>query len=353
MNRMRTSKTTPPLTVLVTGAGGYIGTALTELLLEKGCRVIGYDRFFFGMECLADLLANPRFTTVQKDIRDCEAADFKGVDVVCDLAALSNDPSGDLDPALTRQINSEGRQRVAKMAKQAGVSRYILSSSCSVYGAGADLFLSETSAVNPLTEYAKSTYQAERGAFALADDRFTVTVFRLATVFGVSRRMRFDLVINMMTLHSVENGVIHVLGSGDQWRPLIHVRDVARAFYMTMQAPRAKVHKEIFNIGHNDQNLQVLSIAYTVREALPFQIRIEKASADADKRNYRVCFDKVLGRLGFQPDISPAEGAKEVYQALKTGRVSPGLRTSTVQWYKYLLEADRIIQSVKLGGKLL
>ena len=302
---------------------------------------------------MEDIIGHPGFSAVRKDIRDCEVADFKGVDVVCDLAALSNDPSGDLDPDLTREINALGRQRVARMAREAGVARYILSSSCSVYGAGAGQILSEVSPVNPLTEYAKSSREAELGALELADDDFTVTVFRLATVYGVSRRMRFDLVINIMTLHAVEKGVIHILGGGDQWRPLVHVRDVARAFLTVMDAPRSKVQRETFNIGHNDQNLQVLAVAYTVREVLPFPVRIEKAPSDADKRDYRVGFEKIRDQLKFVPRFTPSDGAKEVYEALKFGRISAGPKTSTVQWYKYLLEADRTLKAVKLGERLL
>lgn len=340
-------------TVLITGAGGYIGSTLCEQLLNNGFKVIAYDRFFFGKEVLADLALNPNLKLVQKDIRDCEVADFVGVDVVCDLAALSNDPSGDIDPKLTRDINCLGRQRVAQKAKESGVGRYILSSSCSVYGAGDSCFLTEESPVHPLTEYARSSFSAEQGALALADEHFTVSVFRLATVFGVSRRMRFDLVINIMTLHAVEKGVINILGAGDQWRPLVHVRDVAQAFYQTMMAERGKVQKQIFNIGRNDHNLQVLAIAYAVREALPFPVQIEKIPSDADKRDYKVCFDKVHDQLEFLPEMTPADGVREVYEDLKLGRISPGSRTSTVQWYKYLMEADRILQSVKLKGRLL
>lgn len=340
-------------TIFVTGAGGYIGSTLCELLLNNGHQVIANDRFFFGKEVLNDLLSNPGLQLLQKDIRNCEASDFRGVDVVCDLAALSNDPSGDLDPELTRQINHLGRLRVAQKAKEAGVKHYILSSSCSVYGDGAGNCLSEQSAPHPLTEYARSSHAAEKDVLELADEDFTVTVFRLATVYGVSRRMRFDLVINIMTLHALEKGCIHILGAGDQWRPLVHVRDVARAFHMAMTADRAAVNRQIFNIGHNDQNLQVLSIAYVVRETLPFVVKTEMTPSDADKRDYKVCFDKVRDVLGFQPEMTPADGVREVYDALKTGRIRPDLRTSTVKWYKYLLEADQILQAVKLEGRLL
>lgn len=340
-------------TVLITGAGGYIGSTLCEHLLKNGFQVIAYDRYFFGKEVLADLAGNPGLIIVQKDIRDCEVADFKGVDIVCDLAALSNDPSGDLDPDLTRQINHLGRLRVAQKAKEAGVKRYILSSSCSVYGDGVGNFLTEQFPPHPLTEYARSSLAAENDVLKLADESFAVTVFRLATVYGVSRRMRFDLVINIMTLHAVEKGCIHILGAGNQWRPLVHVRDVARAFHLAMTAERPVINRQIFNIGHNDQNLQVLSIAYIVRETLPFVVRTEMTPSDADKRDYKVCFDKVWDLLGFQPEMIPADGVREVYDALKTGRIRPDLRTSTVKWYKYLMEADLILQSVKLEGRLL
>lgn len=340
-------------TVLITGAGGYVGSVMCEFLLKKGFNVVAFDRFFFGKEVLADLAGNPNLRLVQKDIRDCEVSDFIGVDVVCDLAALSNDPSGDLDPELTRQINCLGRHRVAQKAKEAGVGHYILSSSCSVYGDGVGNFLTEQSPPHPLTEYARSSLAAENDVLELADEDFAVTVFRLATVYGVSRRMRFDLVINIMTLHAVEKGCIHILGAGDQWRPLVHVRDVARAFHLAMTAERPVINRQIFNIGHNDQNLQVLSIAYIVRETLPFVVKTEMTPSDADKRDYKVCFDKVRDLLGFQPEMIPADGVREVYDALKTGRIRPDLRTSTVKWYKYLIEADHILQSVKLEGRLL
>lgn len=340
-------------TILITGAGGYIGSTLCSHLLDIGHRVIAFDRFFFGRELVADLTANAGFQLVQKDIRDCEASDFKGVDVVCDLAALSNDPSGDLDPDLTRQINHLGRLRVAQKAKEAGVKRYILSSSCSVYGDGGGNFLTEQSPPHPLTEYARSSLAAENDVLALGDDHYTVTVFRLATVYGVSRRMRFDLVINIMTLHAVEKGCIHILGAGDQWRPLVHVRDVARAFREVIAADRAIVNGQVFNIGRNDQNLQVLPIAYIVREALPFFVKTEMTPSDADRRDYKVCFDKVNTILGFQPEMTPADGVREVYDALKAGRIHPDLKTSTVKWYKYLMEADQILQSIKLEGRLL
>ena len=215
--------------ILVTGAGGYIGSTLSSMLLDAGYHVIGFDRYFFGTSSLKDLFEHPNFKAVQKDIREIQPADLENVYGVCDLAALSNDPSGDLNPELTNSINHAGRVRVATLAKQVGVQRYILASSCSVYGQSDGRDLDEHSDPKPLTTYARANLAAERDVLPLADGRFTVTVLRQATVFGLSRRMRFDLVINLMTLNAVQKGRIFVLGGGRQWRPIVHVSDTSRA----------------------------------------------------------------------------------------------------------------------------
>jgi len=337
--------------VLVTGAGGYIGCVLVDELLDNGFRVTALDRYFFGEDVFRQHQSNPNFRQKKADIRDLRPQDFAGVNAVCDLAALSNDPSADLDPQLTEAVNFAGRLHVANCAREAGVDRYVLSSSCSIYGIGEGEGLDETTPARPLTTYAKASLKAEERTRELMSDDFTWTAIRNATVFGLSRRMRFDLVINLMTLNAVQKGKIFILGGGRQWRPLVHVRDVARAFIRVIQAPRETVHGQLFNVGL--ANYQVLSLAYIVRETLPFPIEVEIAPDDMDKRNYKVSFEKLRTHLGFRPTLTIPEGIREIYDAMKAGRVFPGPETSTVGWYRTLLDAEKLVDRVKLNGRLL
>lgn len=337
--------------VAVTGGAGYIGCVLVAELVNAGYRVSVFDRFFFGEDLLKEFHSNPNFKQKKVDIRDLRPQDFDGVDVVCDLAALSNDPSGDLDPQLTESINFTGRVHVAKCARDAGVHKYILSSTCSVYGHGDSESLDEKQAPSPLTTYSKMSLKAEQQTQLLMSDDFTWTAVRNGTVFGLSPRMRFDLVVNLMTLNAVQKGKIYILGGGKQWRPLVHVRDVSRALIRIIEAPREAIHGEIFNVGLG--NYRVLSLAYIVREALPFPVEIEIAPDDADKRNYHVSFEKLHTKLKFTPTITVAEGVGEIYQAMKEGRLSQGPESSTVGWYRTIVEAQRLVDRVILDGRLL
>lgn len=341
----------PMKTIVITGAGGYIGSVLSTLLLESGYRVIGVDRYFFGTNFLNGVFSNPNYQPVKKDVRDILPSDLEGVDAVCDLAALSNDPSGDLDPDLTHAINHYGRLSVAKAAKNAGVPRYVLASSCSVYGQSPGIDLEEDAEPKPITVYAKANLAAERDILPLADDRFSVTVLRQATVFGLSPRMRFDLVINLMTLNAVQKSQIFVLGGGKQWRPIVHVADTSRAFMQVLESDPCVVNGEIFNVGAT--NLQVLSLAYIVRENLPFPIQMQVVPDDPDKRNYNVSFDKMRGKLGYTTQYTPADGVREIYEALKTGRTGPEAHTYTVNWYRQMLDAKALLDSVMINGRLL
>jgi len=338
-------------TVVVTGAGGYIGVTLCERLLEDGWRVIGIDRYFFGLDRIGHLKKNAAFEYRISDIRNLTPDDFKGVDAVCDLAALSNDPAGDLDPSLTDSINHLGRLNVARASKAAGVSRYVLASSCSVYGQGGDELLTERIEPKPLTAYAKANLAAERAILPLANSEFSVTVLRQATVFGLASRMRFDLVINIMTLNAVEKGRLFINGGGRQWRPLVHVRDTAAAFAGVLAADQKDVNGAIFNVGST--NLRVINIAYLVRECIPFPVAVEVVPDDPDKRDYRVNFDLLEQRLGIRPSVTPEQGVTEIYQALKSGEVAAEPWCYTVGWYRRLLEAKRLVDGLTLDGRLL
>jgi nucleoside-diphosphate-sugar epimerase len=338
-------------TVLVTGAGGYIGSVLVEQLLDEGMSVIAVDRYYFGQERVRDLLHRPGLRLSIKDVRDLGVRDLEGVDAVCDLAALSNDPSGDLDPELTMAVNFSARARLAELAKKAKVRRYVLASSCSVYGQGASAYLDESSAPRPLTVYAKANLAAEQAVLPLASRSFTVTVLRQATVFGLSRRMRFDLIVNLMTLNAVEKGKLFITGGGKQWRPLVHVADTAAAFRCVLEAPADAVNGEVFNVGHT--NMQVLNVAYTVREAIPFPIEIQVIPDDPDKRTYNVSFGKIENALGYKAERRPEDGVKEIYEALKSGQIASEPWTFTVGWYRKLLEAKELMDKVMLDGRLL
>jgi nucleoside-diphosphate-sugar epimerase len=312
---------------------------------------LAVDRFFFGMEPVSEFVNNKNVTLLKKDIRDLTVGDLKGFGAVCDLACLSNDPAGEIDPQLTYQINRDGRIHVAKTAKAAGVEKYIISSSCSVYGQGEEPQLTEESPTNPISVYAKSTLEAEQTNLGLADNNFSVTALRNATVFGLSTRMRFDLVVNLMTLTAFQKSRIIVMGGGEQWRPLVHVSDVAKAFITTLNLDSTVINREVFNIGLD--NFQIKNLAYMVRDLLPFQIEIDIAPDDADKRNYNVEFNKAKDRLKFTGKISVEDGIKEIYSALKAGKVDVGTRTVTVSWYKNILDANNLINSIELNGRVI
>ena len=337
--------------VMVTGAGGYIGTQLVSDLVKVGHEVTAVDRFFFGKEPLSEFVNNKQVTIMQKDIRDLDQNDFRGYNAVCDLACLSNDPAGEIDPQLTYSINRDGRIHVAKTAKQAGVEKYIISSSCSVYGKGDEPQLSEISKTNPISVYAKSTLEAEQQNLSISDNNFSVTALRNATVFGLSTRMRFDLVVNLMTLTAFQKGRIIVMGGGLQWRPLVHLSDVSSAFISVINSKTDKVNKEVFNIGLD--NYQIKNLAYMVREELPFPVEIDVAPDDADKRDYNVVFDKAKAQLGFVAKFGVTQGISEIYAALKSGKVDVGPKTVTVQWYRNILEAKSLLDSVLLDGRVI
>ncbi len=337
--------------ILVTGGGGYIGSVLIRLLLQKGYKVKCLDRFFFGKETLDDVMGNRYLEVIQDDVRTFEPNILNGVDGVIDMAALSNDPAGELDPEKTMEINHRGRARVANLAKKHGVNRYILASSCSIYGFN-DGILDEKSPINPLTTYARANFNAEQDTLPLADKNFTATALRQATVYGLSARMRFDLAINGMILGFFKSGKIPILRDGEQWRPFVHVKDTSNAFIKILEADEGLVNRQIFNIGSNDQNYQIFPLAKLVAESvgLPFEY---EWYGSTDNRSYRISFDKAKNVLDFSPQFTPKEGAQEIYAALKEGKTTDSMKTKTVDWYKHLLEMQSFLKQTEINGNLL
>lgn len=337
--------------VLVTGGCGYIGSVLVPMLLERGYEVRVFDKLYFGEEPLKGILHN--IELIPGDVRDFDPAILGDIEGVIHLGSLSNDPTAAFDPDATRAINFEGTMKLAKACKERGVEKFTFASTCAVYGFHLDGIADETSPVNPQSDYAKSKLDVDTELQEMADDKFCPVSLRQATVFGFSPRMRWDIVMNAFVMHAFKTRRLDVWFGGEAWRPVVHIRDTAKAHIRCLEADPGKVRGEIFNLVY--KNYRILELAHRVRKALGemgINVEVDVNYDQVDNRSYRTAGEKISRVLGFTPSVSVEEGVKEIAGVLRTGQYRDFDHPIyyNMRWMKLLIEVE---ERLKKTGKVL
>lgn len=331
--------------VLVTGHDGYIGTVLVPMFQEAGHEVVGLDNYLFEGCVFGQEDDDP--PAIRVDVREVAAEHLESFDAVVHLAAVSNDPLGDLNPGSTLAINHGGTMRVAEAAKAAGVERFLYSSSCSLYGAHGDDYLDESGTFNPVTPYGESKVLSERDLALMADDDFSPTYFRNSTAYGVSPRLRGDLVVNNLTGFAFTTGKVFLKSDGSSWRPLVHIEDISRAFLAALEADRSVVHNEAFNVGATEENYRISDVAQIVQSVVPNSEVTLSDTAFNDLRNYRVNCDKLTDAL---PDAKAQWTVKRGVEELYEAYMRNGLTLEDLEGDRYM--RIRHVQTLQEEGRL-